>query len=132
MQKFGDPPAAIVEEIGGSINQPGLFPGDSSFEAVLVPGLPSLKLAVLLSFFIRFLSFCLSICTMFQGGNGASNWTCQSYMPCSIYEAKKIVFFPRVPCFQRTVCVLRKKGRRITWAVKALPISIQERRYIRS
>ncbi|KAF5837010.1 Pex19 protein family-domain-containing protein [Dunaliella salina] len=29
MQKFGDPPAAIVEEIGGSINQPG----ESSSEA---------------------------------------------------------------------------------------------------
>lgn len=28
MQKHGDPPAAIVEEIGGSINQSGLFPSD--------------------------------------------------------------------------------------------------------
>jgi hypothetical protein len=26
MQKHGDPPAAIVEEIGGSVQQAGLFP----------------------------------------------------------------------------------------------------------
>ncbi len=32
MQKYGDPPAAIVEEIGGSVQQSGLFSGDAGSE----------------------------------------------------------------------------------------------------
>jgi hypothetical protein len=45
MQKYGDPPAAIVEEIGGSINQSGMFSdeGASGENGELCMGTVSLK-----------------------------------------------------------------------------------------